>query len=70
MPLVVTALAPSQVLIFWVSGTTLAYLALMGAVAAAFGSADDGRGAVRVAFWGALALEVTTGAGALFGTVV
>jgi hypothetical protein len=42
----------------------------MGAVAAGVGGADVVRGALRVAFWGALALAVTAGAGRLFGAVV
>lgn len=70
MPLVVAALAPPGALLYWASGTTLVFLALMGAIAAGIGGANVLKGALRVAFWGALALAVTAGAGALFGTVV
>jgi len=70
LPLVVTALAPASGLIAWVSATSLAFLALLGAVAAGVGGAGALTGAVRVTFWGALAMAVTAGVGALFGAVV
>ncbi|SDR54168.1 Predicted Fe2+/Mn2+ transporter, VIT1/CCC1 family [Rhizobiales bacterium GAS191] len=70
MPLFVTALAPTAGLTIFVSGTTLLFLALLGALAARAGGAGVMPGAVRVMFWGALAMGVTAGAGALFGTVV
>jgi len=70
LPLAVTALAPAQSLIPWVSGTSLAFLALLGAVAARVGGAAVAMGAWRVTFWGALAMAITAGVGALFGAVV
>ena len=70
MPLVVTALAPEASLIPIVSGTSLVFLALLGAVAARAGGARVTVGAMRVTFWGALAMGLTTGVGTLFGTVV
>ncbi|NMG15304.1 VIT1/CCC1 transporter family protein [Aromatoleum bremense] len=70
LPLAVTALAPAQGLIAWVSGTSLAFLALLGAVAARVGGASVPIGAWRVTFWGALAMAITAGVGALFGAVV
>lgn len=70
LPLAVTALAPASSLIPWVSGTSLAFLALLGAVAARVGGAGVPMGALRVTFWGALAMAVTAGVGALFGAVV
>jgi VIT1/CCC1 family predicted Fe2+/Mn2+ transporter len=69
MPLLVTALAPEKALIFLVAGTSLAFLALLGALAAHTGGAGMAAGAMRVTFWGALAMAVTAGVGALFGTV-
>lgn len=69
LPLAVTALAPAPGLIAWVSGTSLAFLALLGAVAARVGGASAPLGAWRVTFWGALAMAVTAGVGALFGAV-
>ena len=70
MPLVVTAMAPVAALIPLVSGTSLAFLALLGGLAARAGGARVTMGAIRVTFWGALAMALTAGAGALFGTIV
>ena len=70
LPLAVTTLAPELGLIPWVSGTSLAFLALLGAVAARVGGAGVLMGAWRVTFWGALAMVITAGVGALFGAVV
>ncbi|WP_373510010.1 VIT1/CCC1 transporter family protein [Thiocapsa sp.] len=70
LPLAVTALAPEQALIPWVSGASLASLALLGAIAARVGGASILVGAWRVTFWGALAMVVTAGVGALFGGAV
>jgi VIT1/CCC1 family predicted Fe2+/Mn2+ transporter len=69
MPLVVTAIAPEATLIPLVSGTSLVFLALLGGVAAGVGGARVTVGAMRVTFWGALAMGLTAGVGALFGTV-
>ena len=57
-------------LISWVSGTSLVFLAVLGAVAARAGGAGMLVGAWRVTFWGALAMAITAGVGALFGAVV
>ena len=70
LPLAVTALASGPALIAWVSGTSLVFLAVLGAVAARVGGAGAFIGAVRVTFWGALAMAVTAGVGHLFGAVV
>jgi VIT1/CCC1 family predicted Fe2+/Mn2+ transporter len=70
MPLLVTALTPAANLIPLVAGTSLAFLALLGGLAARTGGAGVTVGAMRVTFWGALAMAVTAGVGALFGTVV
>jgi vacuolar iron transporter family protein len=68
MPLLVTAVAPKEGLIPLVSGTSLVFLALLGGLAARAGGAGVSMGAVRVTFWGALAMALTAGVGALFGT--
>lgn len=68
LPLVVTAIAPETALIPLVSGTSLLFLALLGGLAAHAGGAGVKLGAMRVTFWGALAMAVTAGVGALFGT--
>lgn len=70
LPLAVTALAPEQGLIPWVSGTSLVFLAVLGVMAARAGGAGILAGAWRVTFWGALAMAITAGVGALFGAVV
>ncbi|NWF45803.1 VIT family protein [Hydrogenophaga sp. D2P1] len=70
LPLAVTALVPGPGLIGWVAATSLLFLALLGALAARAGGARMGLGAWRVCFWGALAMAITAGVGALFGAVV
>jgi VIT1/CCC1 family predicted Fe2+/Mn2+ transporter len=70
MPLLVTVFAPDSSLIALVAGTSLLFLTLLGALAARAGGAGVIVGAMRVAFWGALAMAVTAGVGALFGPVV
>jgi VIT1/CCC1 family predicted Fe2+/Mn2+ transporter len=69
MPLLVTALAPAAGLIPLVSGTSLVFLALLGGLAAHVGGAGVAIGAIRVTFWGALAMALTAGVGSLFGTI-
>ena len=66
MPLLVLLLFPEAGL-FIVAGTSLVFLALLGAVAARAGGAPMTVGAMRVTFWGALAMGLTAGVGALFG---
>ncbi|MGA2182633.1 MAG: VIT family protein [Bryobacteraceae bacterium] len=66
LPLVVTAMAPEAGLIPLVSGTSLLFLALLGGLAARAGGAGVTSGAIRVTFWGALAMAATAGVGALF----
>lgn len=69
MPLLVTTIAPPSSLIPLVSGTSLVFLAVLGGLAARAGGAAMMAGAIRVTFWGALAMAVTAGVGSLFGTV-
>ena len=68
LPLVVTALSPDRLLILLVSATSLVFLALLGGIAARAGGAPVGVGALRVTFWGALAMALTAAVGTLFGT--
>ena len=70
LPLAVIALAPAQGLVVWMVVTSLLFLALLGALAARAGGAAILAGAWRVTFWGALAMAITAGVGALFGAVV
>ncbi len=70
LPLAVTALSPLSNVIPFVAGTSLLFLALLGSLAAYAGRARVLVAAARVTFWGLLAMALTTGVGALFGTVV
>ena len=70
LPLAVTALAPVRGLMPWIGGTSLLFLALLGYMSARAGGAGVLTGAWRVTFWGALAMGITAGVGALFGAVV
>jgi len=70
LPLLVTMIAPEGNLIPFVATTSLMFLAAMGGLAAHAGGASIKLGALRVTFWGALAMAVTAGVGALFGTTV
>ncbi|MBP6528813.1 MAG: VIT family protein [Burkholderiales bacterium] len=70
LPLAVTALAPINGLIMWISVTSLIFLAVLGVVAAQVGGANIWVSAWRVTFWGALALGITAGVGKFFGAVV
>lgn len=68
VPLLVAVLATQALLIPLVAVTALICLAVLGATAAQIGGAGLVRGAIRVMFWGVLAMAVTAGVGALFGT--
>jgi VIT1/CCC1 family predicted Fe2+/Mn2+ transporter len=70
MPLLVTVLAPEAGLMAIVSGSSLVLLALLGGLSARAGGAGVMIGAIRVTFWGGLAMALTAGIGWLFGTVV
>ena len=70
LPLLVAVVTPVARLIPLVSGTSLLFLALLGGMAASVGGAGVWKGAIRVTFWGALAMAITAGVGSLFGTVV
>lgn len=70
VPLAVAGLVPASALTLAVTGVSLALLVLLGAVAARAGGASARVGAVRVGFWGALAMALTYGVGAVFGAVV
>jgi len=70
MPLLIAEFAPEANLIIFVSGASLLFLALLGALAARAGGASVLPSIIRVTFWGALAMGITAGVGVLFGTVV
>lgn len=69
MPLLVVLAAPEASLITFIASTSLVFLALLGGVAAYTGGANVALGALRVTFWGMLAMALTAWVGALFGPV-
>lgn len=67
LPLLVVLLAPANALMWPVSLSTLLFLALLGSLGARAGGAPVAIAALRVSFWGALAMAATSAVGALFG---
>lgn len=70
LPVAVAAVVSESVVALWVTGSALVLLGVLGALAAKVGGAPIGRGALRVAFWGALAMGASALVGRLFGTTV
>ncbi|OYW71620.1 MAG: hypothetical protein B7Z37_27255 [Verrucomicrobia bacterium 12-59-8] len=70
MPLLLVVFVPSSALVWAVSGSSLFFLALLGGLAARAGGSPVWRSVARVTFWGALAMALTAGVGALFGATV
>jgi VIT1/CCC1 family predicted Fe2+/Mn2+ transporter len=70
LPLVTAALVPFGSVILAVSALSLVFLAALGMLAARAGGASILRGALRVTFWGALAMLITALVGRMFGAVV
>ncbi|WP_303905541.1 VIT1/CCC1 transporter family protein [Thiohalomonas denitrificans] len=67
LPLLIVMLFPASALMWAVSGSSLLFLALLGSLSAKAGGASVIVAASRVTFWGALAMALTAGVGALFG---
>jgi VIT1/CCC1 family predicted Fe2+/Mn2+ transporter len=67
LPLLAVILSPAAWLLYSVPAATLLFLAILGALGAQAGGAGIAKGAVRVTFWGALAMAVTAAIGALVG---
>ena len=70
IPVVLAAMAPLAILPWLVSAVSVVLLAALGAIGARGGGAPVGKAVLRVTFWGALAMGVTAGVGALFGEAV
>ncbi len=70
LPLAVVLLSPEKVLTPAMLVSTVIFLAILGALGAYVGGASMLRATARVAFWGVIAMAITAGVGALFGTVV
>jgi len=69
LPLLVAWLMPGPRLIAGVAVSSLIFLALLGGIAARAGGAKISIGAIRVTFWGALAMGLTAVVGSIFGVV-
>lgn len=70
LPLATLAIDHGASLPWTVSGVSLLYLAMLGALGARVGNAPIARAVVRVSFWGALAMAATMAIGSLFGATV
>jgi VIT1/CCC1 family predicted Fe2+/Mn2+ transporter len=70
MPLAMVVVSPGDLLVWTVSIASLLFLALLGGIGAYAGGAVVWRATLRVTFWGALAMALTAGIGALVGTAV
>jgi len=67
LPLLVVLVVPASALMWAVTVCSLFFLALLGSMAALAGGAPAFTSAIRVTIWGALAMALTAGVGALFG---
>ena len=70
LPIIVAVLSPSGQVGWIVAATTLAGLAILGGLGASAGGAGLVKGALRVTFWGAIAMAATAAIGAIFGAAV
>ena len=70
LPLLMVLVSPVENLIVVVSAASLIFLVFLGVLAARVGGANVWKGALRVGFWGVMAMALTAGIGTLFGTVV
>ena len=70
LPLVVAVVAPAAQSQALIAGASLVLLFLLGALAAKVGGAPPARAAMRVTFWGALAMGLTALVGSMFGMTV
>ncbi len=67
LPLLMVPLLPASMLMWGLAGSSLVFLALLGLLAARAGGSPVASSVARVSFWGALAMALTAGVGALFG---
>ncbi len=70
LPLLMVIVSPANLLVWTVSAASLLFLALLGAIGAKAGGANVARATLRVTFWGAFAMALTAGIGAVVGTAV
>lgn len=67
IPLIVAWIAPAAQITLTVAASAIVALMVLGALGASAGGAGMAKGAIRVTFWGALAMAVTAGVGMIFG---
>jgi VIT1/CCC1 family predicted Fe2+/Mn2+ transporter len=70
LPLLLVLFVPRSALVWTVSGGSLLFLALLGSLAARAGGSPVWSSVARLTFWGALAMALTAGVGALFGATL
>ena len=70
LPLLLVLVVPRPALVWTVSASSLLFLALLGSLAARAGGSPVWSSVARVTFWGALAMALTAGVGALFGATL
>jgi vacuolar iron transporter family protein len=68
LPLLMALISPAPLLLPVIGSSSLVFLVLLGVISAHLGGAPVLKAALRVAFWGALAMGITAGVGSLFGT--
>ncbi len=69
LPLLTATVAPAAAVVPAVAALSLAFLAILGAIAARVGHASLSKGALRVTFWGAIAMTLTAAVGRFFGVI-
>ena len=67
LPLLMVLVVPKASLMWGIAGSSIVFLALLGYLAARAGGSPVMVSVARVTFWGALAMGLTAGVGALFG---
>ena len=70
LPLLVVLVSPISNLALIVSAASILFLCLLGILSAIAGGAHIGKAALRISFWGAFAMAVTSAIGYLFGAIV
>ena len=66
LPVVAAVFAPPDAAKTVIASLSLVFLAVLGAIAARVGHANIGKGALRVTFWGAIAIAITAAIGSVF----
>lgn len=66
LPIIVAILAPMQQMVYWQYGCSILFLVILGSSAAKAGGSSIGKSALRIAFWGTLAMLVAAGVGQVF----